>query len=81
MNCPWCGKELQTGHLIINAQSSSFANPLWKTDDEKFGLMDRMLQMDGKPVYGLDVTGMMRKKIRGYHCPDCRQFIFDGWTE
>ena len=80
MNCPWCGEELKTGQLIIGGEHGAFSDVLWKSDDEKFGLIDRMCHTDGWPVNGLEESGLGRKRIAAYYCPACKKFILDGWV-
>lgn len=79
MNCPYCGKKMQSGKLIINGRSV-LSPPLWKADEETYDLMDKLLYMDGNEIYGLEISGWDRTKIEAHHCPDCKKFIFDGWV-
>lgn len=79
MNCPWCGKEMQTGRLIFGGRALLY-EPLWKADGEKYGLLDHLLCEDGVIVTGMDISGFDRTKIRADHCPDCKKFVIDGET-
>ena len=85
MNCPWCGKEMQTGSLVFPGRQGWLYDPMWKSDSEKYGLMDRMFHTDGVPVAGLEVSGLSSIRIRAEHCPDCGKFILstraDGEAE
>lgn len=78
MICPFCGKEMESGKLIVNDPRSAMAELLWQNDNKKYDFVDKALSMDGIPVYGLDTSCFGRLKISGYHCPACEKFIFDG---
>lgn len=75
MSCPWCGKELRSGELILPGRRSHIYDPMWKDDSEKYGLMDKMFGTDGVPVTGLDISGMYNSRVRAEFCPDCRKFV------
>lgn len=80
MNCPWCGKEMRSGQLIVGGEHCGLKEILWRPDHEKFGFIDRMCHSDGWPVNGLEESGWMRKHIGAYYCPDCKKFVLDGWV-
>lgn len=77
MNCPWCGKEMQSGKIMVSCQFQ----PHWRREDEKGSKVDRFFGFDKKEIQGIDQSFVGWTKIAAFYCPDCKKFIFDGWVE
>ena len=78
MKCPFCGNEMQSGCLIVNDHRTAMADVMWRSENDKYDLVDKVLCLDGRPVCGLDTSCFGRLKISGFHCHPCEKFIFNG---